>query len=198
MAIPSKTSGFGEAVPTPETGRFPSAPGSSPPFEFDLGDEAQSPEPAERGAVDRGTTGGALGSGLKETARTAADAFLQQASQFAGDVGHELTRTGEAQKARGVEAIRNLARAIDSAADELQGQSPLVASTVHEAARGVEGLSDSLSNRNVNELVDSAVRLARAQPVLFLGGSVAAGFALARFLMSGSRDRAAGFDPYQS
>ncbi len=149
-------------------------------------------------AFEGGQRAGSMGAGLKDTAQTAADAVRQQAAQFAGDVGHELSRTGEAQKQRGVEAIRSLARAIDSAAEELEPQSPTIARTVHEAARGVEDLSDNLANRNVNELIDSAARLARAQPALFLGGSVAAGFALARFLKSSARQQpAAGFDSNQ-
>ena len=144
-------------------------------------------------------SGASLSAELKDTAQTAADAVRQQAAQLAQDVGHELNKTGEAQKARGVDAIRRLARAIDSAAAELESQSPTVAHTVHEAARRVDGLSDNLSNRNVNELIDSAAQLARSQPALFVGGSIAAGFALARFLKSSARQRpSAGFDPYQS
>ncbi len=134
-------------------------------------------------------------SGLKETARTATDAIRQQAARLAQDVGHELNKTGEAQKARGAEAIRRFARAIDNAASELQNQSPAVARSVHEAARQVDGLSDNLSNKNVSELVNSATQLARAQPALFIGGSVAAGFALARFLKSSSRQRSGGRFP---
>ena len=153
---------------------------------------------AERANGGAARPDASLGAALGQTAQTAADALRQQAAQFADDVGHELSRTGEAQKARGVEAIRGLARAIDSAADELERQSPLVARTVHEAARGVEGLSDNLSNRNVNELIDAGVRLARAQPALFVAGSVAAGFALARFLKSSGREQPGGLDPYQS
>ncbi len=142
--------------------------------------------------------GASLGDGLKGAAQTAADAVRQQALQFVGDVGHELSRTGEAQKARGVEAIRSFARAVDSAADEIKPQSPIVARTVHEAARRVEGLSDNLPNRNINELIESAAQLARAQPALFIGGSVAAGFALARFVKSSARQRpAASYDPSQ-
>ncbi len=104
-------------------------------------------------------------------------------------MGHELSSTGEAQKARGVEAIRRFARAIDSAASELESQSPSVAHTVHETARRVDSLSEQLANRNVNELLDSAAQFARTQPALFIGGSVAAGFALARFLKSSARQR---------
>ena len=126
---------------------------------------------------------------MKETAQTAADAVHQQAARFAEDVGHELSSTGEAQKARGVEAIRSFARAIDSAASELESQSPSVARTVHETARRVDSLSEQLANRNVNELLDSAAQFARTQPALFIGGSVAAGFALPRFLKSSARQR---------
>jgi hypothetical protein len=132
-----------------------------------------------------------LGSGLKDTAKTATDAVRQQAAQFAQDVGHELERTGESQKARGVDALRRFARAIDSAAAELESQSPAVARPVHDAARKVSALSDNLSRRDIHELIDSATQLARAQPALFIGGSVAAGFALARFLKSSSRQRSA-------
>lgn len=136
--------------------------------------------------------------GFRKTAHTAANAFAVQATLFAQDVGLELGKAGEDQKKRGVDAIRNVARAIDSAASELEGQSPTVARMVHETARQVGGLSDNLSQRNVNELVRTAADLARTQPALFIGGSVVAGFALARFLRSSSeRRRQAGYNPYR-
>jgi hypothetical protein len=142
-----------------------------------------------------GQPGASLASDLKKTAQTASEAVGKQAAQFAQDVGHELSETGEVQKRRGAEAMRRFARAIDSAAAELESQSPAVARAVHETARRVDGLSDNLSSRNVNELIDSAAQLARAQPALFIGGSVAAGFALARFLKSSARQRSGG--PHQ-
>ena len=37
-----------------------------------------------------------VGDGLRDAAQSAADAVRRQAAQFAGDVGHELSRTGEA------------------------------------------------------------------------------------------------------
>ena len=142
--------------------------------------------------------GPSLRVGLKETAQTAADALRQQATQFAQDVGNELSKTGEAQKTRGADAMRQFARAIDSAGKELESQSPTVARTVHETAQQVVNLSDNLSSRSVNELINSAAQLARTQPALFVGGSLAAGFALARFLKSSSRQRSgAGCDAYQ-
>jgi hypothetical protein len=205
-AVPAKagTAASGSAAPNATT---PSGAAFSATAASGSSSTAQAADPSLAGQYSRASRGGAAISGgnqssggpsFRETAQTAADALRQQASEFAGDVGHELSRTGETQKARGVEAMRGLARAIDSAAEELKDQSPTVARTVHEAARGVKSLSDGLSNRNVNELIDSATQLARAQPALFVGGSIAAGFAFARFLKSSAQHRpASGYDPYQ-
>lgn len=186
MANSSQTGEFrgGGASRNPfETGRNPYESGRTSP---DAGTTStrystSETEGSAAGAAD------SMGSMLKDSAKTATDAVRQQAAQFAEDVGHELSKTGEAQKQRGVEALRGVARAIDSAAGELEGQSPTVARTVRQAAQQVNGLSDSLANRDVNDLIDQATQFARAQPMLFIGGSVAAGFALARFLKSSSR-----------
>jgi hypothetical protein len=199
MANPSRTGAPGQAGPHPE----PLKTGSAVPRSTIPSSNVPAPDkPAgmseSGGRREQRPSQTPLSAGVKETAQIAAEAVRQQATQFAEDVGHELSKTGEAQKARGVEAIRRFARAIDSAAAELEGDSPAVARTVHQAARQVSGLSDSLSTRNVNELIESATQLARTQPALFIGGSVAAGFALARFLKSTARQRpSAGYDPYQ-
>jgi hypothetical protein len=120
----------------------------------------------------------------KEAAKTAGRAVQEQASQFAADVGHELKKTAEDQKMRGVDAIQCFARAIGSAAGELENQSPRIAQSVRDAAQKVDGLSRNISNRNVDELMNAATELARSQPMLFIGGAIAAGFALSRFLKS--------------
>jgi hypothetical protein len=132
-------------------------------------------------AADAATS---LTADVKDAAKTATRAVKQQASQFAADVGHELSKTVEDQKTRGVEAIQCFARAISSAAAELEGQSPQVARSVRDAAAKVEGLSGNLSNHSVDQLLKAATDLARQQPMLFIGGAVAAGFALSRFLKS--------------
>jgi len=148
---------------------------------------------ASRASTDSGSAGASsadsLKEGLKDTAITAGGVLRDQATQLAQDIGHELSRTGESQIARGADAIRRFARAIDNAASELEDQSPTVARSVHEAAHKVNRLSDNIASRNLSELLDSATQLARAQPVLFLGGSVFAGIALARFLKSSARHR---------
>jgi hypothetical protein len=181
MANPSDRGAPGPADPAVEPPRTAppaasSGPGSGQPSEGSLPDAA-------------------FGGGPKDTAQSVAEAVRRHAAQFAGDVGHELRHelwiTGEAQKARGVQAMRSLARAIDTAASGLEPDSPRIARTVHDAARGVNGLSDRLSNRTVDEMIESAAEFARAQPALFIGGSIAAGFAFGRFFKSSGRERPA-------
>jgi hypothetical protein len=162
---------------------------------FATGENADPFEARDENEPERGAQGDF---GFQKTAQTAAGALGQQATQFVQDVGLELGKAGEDQKKRGVDAIRNVARAIDSAGSELEGQSPTVARMVHETARQVDGLSDSLSQRSVNELVRTAAELARTQPALFIGGSVVAGFAVARFLRSSSERRPeTAYNPYR-
>jgi hypothetical protein len=125
-----------------------------------------------------------LTSDLKQAAQSAQRAAKEQASAFAADVGHELNQSAEEQKVRGVEAIQGFARAMTSAAGELEGQSPMVARYVRDAAQQVETLSGNLRGRSVTELMQAASDVARSQPLVFLAGAVASGFALSRFLKS--------------
>ena len=200
IPAPDIPAGMSESGGRSERGSSPATPGAGPqatPRTAGSAPDISAGMSESSGWREPRTDQPPLGASVKETAQTAADAVRQQASQFAEDVGHELGKTGEAQKARGVEAIRRFAHAIDSAAAELESDSPTVARTVHQAAHQVSDLSDNLSNRNVNELIESAAQLARTQPALFIGGSVAAGFALARFLKSSGRRPSSGYDPYQ-
>src|SRR3984893_7121237 len=124
-------------------------------------------------------TADSLTQGIKEAAQTTTRAVKARASELPSDVGHGLNRVLEQQKARGADAIRGLARAINAAAAEMQREAPLVARYVRDAAAGkVEALSGSIEGRNVNDLVRAACELARSQPMLFLRGAVAAGSCL--------------------
>jgi hypothetical protein len=130
-----------------------------------------------------------LAADMKDAAKTVGRAAKDQASAFAANVGQELSRTAEAQKVRGAEAIQSFARAITSAAAEIETQSPQAARSVRDAASKVEGLSRNLRNHSVDDLLKVGADLARRQPMLFVGGALAAGFAVSRFLRSSSRDQ---------
>jgi vacuolar-type H+-ATPase subunit E/Vma4 len=148
-------------------------------------------ESARDVASDARRASAEIASDLKQAAHSAQRAAKEQVSAFAADVGHELNQSAEEQKVRGVEAIQGFARAMSSAAGELEDQSPMVARYVRDAAQQVETLSGNLRGKSVTELMQAASDLARSQPLVFIAGAVASGFALSRFLKS-SASRSAG------
>jgi len=104
-------------------------------------------------------------------------------------IGEQLSRTVEDQKKQGVDAIRDFARAINTAAGELEGHSPQMARFVREAASQVESFSGNIENKSIGGLMQQVTSLARSQPTLFIGGALAAGFALSRFIKSSTSSR---------
>jgi hypothetical protein len=142
----------------------------------------------------------ALAADAKDAAWTVAQAMQEQSTQLAQNVGRELKQTAENQKTRGVDTIHCLARAINTihcfaraikrAADELESQTPGIARSVHDAARKIDGLSENIGNRNMDELISAVSESARLQPMLFMGGTVMAGLAFARFFKSSASSHA--------
>jgi hypothetical protein len=80
----------------------------------------------------------------------------------------------------GIDTIRNLARAVESAAERLEPEVPQLAGFVREATQTVDRLSSDLRERSLGDIAASVSRFARQEPVAFLGGAVLAGFVLAR------------------
>ncbi|HEX2138488.1 MAG TPA: YtxH domain-containing protein [Woeseiaceae bacterium] len=117
----------------------------------------------------------------------AADLFDEakhQATDAMRSVKEKARDMAEEQKSAGAEQIKGVARAMQTAADELEQQMPAAAGYVREAASGVERFSSSLRNRSIDELVSSFNNFAKNQPTAFFGASVLAGFVLSRFLKS--------------
>jgi hypothetical protein len=86
----------------------------------------------------------------------------------------------------GIDAIRNVAHAVQGAAETLEPEIPQLAGFVREAAQTVERLSTDLRERSLGEIAASVSNFARREPVAFLGSAVLAGFLLARFAQSSS------------
>lgn len=163
----------------------PSDQSPSPDQSFPDGGYGEMPRPLEENGArpDRPP----LASEFRDTAYAAGRAVSEQAASFASDLGHELGRKADEQKARGIEGIRAFAEAFRTAANGLEQQSPQVAQYVRDAAERVESLSGSIEGRSIPELLRNASDLARAQPTMFFVGAVAAGFALSRFLKSSAQ-----------
>ena len=130
---------------------------------------------------------GSIASEVKESARTAGQAVGDQAMAFVSDLGEQVSKKVDDQKLRGVETIRALAGAADTAAQQLEQQSPQVAGYVRDAAERVRDLSKTIEERDFSELLRNAREAAKAKPVTFFAGAVLAGFALSRFLKSSNQ-----------
>ena len=83
-------------------------------------------------------------------------------------------------------SLGDLAGALRKSAAELQGQHQNAARFAQSAASGLERLSGSLRNRDLDAILRDTEAFARRQPVAFFGAAVLAGFLATRFLKSSS------------
>ncbi|WP_122586985.1 hypothetical protein [Pseudomonas viridiflava] len=81
------------------------------------------------------------------------------------------------------EQIENLAQNAQSAAQQIDSNDTLgLSGYVTDMAQAMTRLADNLRNKNAEQLLQDAGRLARENPVLFISGSVALGLGLSRLL----------------
>jgi hypothetical protein len=141
-------------------------------------------------------------------AKDAVGEAAQTAKTEASNLGHDLKAHGEQlvhdararaedmaeqQKAAGADQVEGMARAAGKAADELEATSPQLAQYVRQAASAAEDFSRSIRNRNFGEILEDVTAYARREPVMFFGITVAAGFAISRFLKSTAERSASGY-----
>jgi exonuclease VII small subunit len=103
-------------------------------------------------------------------------------------LGQRLKQDGrqtlEQRKRSAADHINDIAQALERAAAQLE--EPL-ASYTNRAALGVGNLATRLREGSIDDLVEDTRQLARRNPVLFLAGGVAIGFALSRFIKASGR-----------
>jgi len=125
----------------------------------------------------------------------------QQAKEHAADLGDHakaaakqeaVARTDEL-KETAAGKVQAAADAADAASNELDPTSPQ-AQAVHQVADHIEDVAERLRTADVGQLTDQITQMARRNPLLFMGGSAIAGFAVARFLKA--RDTRPRHDPY--
>src|SRR5262245_47379593 len=87
---------------------------------------------------------GNLAEELAKTARGLTQSISAQARDLMANVGEELATTVEDRVGSGAEALLGFAKAMETAAAELDSKSPQVARRVREAAGQVESLSGTI------------------------------------------------------
>lgn len=133
---------------------------------------------------------------MKQAGASAAESVADQASRAADAAADKAEELAESGKNAGADRIEGFAHAARKAADDLDRDSPYAARYVREAADRIESMSSSMRGSSMGDILDAVGDFARTQPMAFFGGSVLAGFALARFVKSSS-ERARRQEPYQ-
>ena len=126
---------------------------------------------------------------VSQQVRDQASHLAENASGAASEATARLRNAAEDQKNAGADFVGSFAGAIRSAADAFESQSPFASDYIRRAADGIEGVSDTLRQRDLGELLYGVQDFARRQPTAFLGISALAGFAAIRFLKSSAPPR---------
>jgi hypothetical protein len=103
---------------------------------------------------------------------------------MASSVKDDVVEAADEAKAKSVDQMAGVSRAVHGAADELGRELPQAAGYIHSVADRLESATSALRERSVEDLVSSFGSFARRQPAAAFAGSVLAGFALSRFLKS--------------
>ncbi len=109
------------------------------------------------------------------------------ARRFADEARQGARQAVDSHRETGAAAVDSVAKAVRTAADQLDKDSPEIARYTREAATMAENVSEAIRTRSIGDVIRGADDFARREPVAFFGAALVAGFAVARFLSSSSR-----------
>ena len=122
-----------------------------------------------------------------ESASKLMSAAKTSASDLASNAAETFKSAVEEQKTAGAGAIGDVARAAKGAADNFQQRAPELANAVRTVAERVEGVSNDIRDRSVNELMSSVAEFAGQKPMAFFGCGILAGLVVSRLLSTSNR-----------
>lgn len=94
------------------------------------------------------------------------------------------------QKTAAAEQTHKISQALHKMGDEFdQQQQTTFSRWANQLADQTDRVSDQLRHQDLQRLMDSAGAYSRREPMLFMGGAIAAGFLVSRFLRSSGRHR---------
>jgi hypothetical protein len=110
---------------------------------------------------------------------------LQDARDAVQEARDAVRNVANAQKGKVASRLSGVAEALHETAKSLERQNASVGRYADIAAQQVDRVSQMLKERAVEQLVEDAEEFARTQPILFVGGALAAGFVFARVVRIG-------------
>jgi hypothetical protein len=113
-----------------------------------------------------------------------------QARDLAQQAQSQAKQLVETRKSAVADTLTGVARALDSTAQSLESeQQSNLSSYARSVSSSIERFSSGIRDKDLVGIKNDAERFARAQPALFIGGCVALGFALSRFLKATEKPR---------
>lgn len=116
----------------------------------------------------------------------ATEDMRREASRLGDQARASLEGSVDAARDTMAENVGRAGEALHAAADRL-GRNDTFGGLIEAAAGQLDSASTALRNRDMTHLMHDITDFARRQPALFIGGAVAAGFALGRLATAGTR-----------
>ncbi len=120
------------------------------------------------------------GTDAVQQARAVAGDAQARATSLLDDVTEKAGSLAESQKQNVAGYLDDVAKAVHRSGEQLEGHQDWVAHMVERGAAELSVLANTLRTNDLQSLMGDLGSLARRQPALFVGASMAAGFALAR------------------
>jgi hypothetical protein len=115
-----------------------------------------------------------------DQAKDVAQDAKARAGSVAGAIGDKASSIAEDQKSQFADKLEDVAKAVHRSGAQLEGHQDWVAHLVERGAAELSSLATTLRSNDLQGLLGELGNLARRQPALFVGASMAAGFALTR------------------
>jgi hypothetical protein len=146
---------------------------------------AESKLKADAGAVVEEAKAGAAA--LKTEAEAQISAVADEAKAELGKVAEKAKGMAEEQKQFVSGHIEGVAEAVAKVAGELESNNATTAGYARQLADTVSSFSDTVKNKDVDELLAMAQDFGRRQPAVFMTAAALAGFAASRFILASAK-----------
>ncbi len=120
------------------------------------------------------------GSDAVDQAKDVVQDAKARAGSVASALGDKASLMAESQKSGLADRLEDVAKAVHRSGEQLEGHQDWAAHLVERGAAELSTLATTLRSNDLQSLLGDLGSLARRQPALFLGASMAAGFALTR------------------
>lgn len=129
-----------------------------------------------------------LGEELEGAASEATETVQQAADGLTQNFREQITGQVTAQQERAVDTLETVALLLQQAGEHARKEeNETIAQYADKASEQVERLSNSIRDKELDQLLSDSKQFAQQQPGLLVGGALLAGFLGARFLRSSAK-----------